>query len=556
MKKQPELRTLSSQTCSILFSILMSVVSATSAADPALPCPARCECRGETLDGVGPVYSVNCADNGLSTVPDLAMLRGTGPSYGTGDQDAGTSVAGIDDKIQLRLDKNQIGSIDRSQFISGLGIFKLDISRNKGLTEISEDAFENLSPTLERLSLEALKLTFNRPLSMVSRLSNLRLLSISHNNRRGYVPGAVEHVTVRLFEGPIKRSLQILKMSHCGLRSLSEASLEGLSALEELDLSNNWFTQVPDAVKSLPGLKTLSLFHCYIMKLADFSFIGLTQLTSLHLSANRLAEIEPFAFTGPEGSLEDLRMGRCHLTNVPTDALKVLRKLTYLDLSENRFTEAGPGAFKGSYCLTELLISAAGMTFSDDAFSDQSECIVSLTMKQMGLTSIPREAISKLTSLRRLSLDNNQIESLPADAFSGISASSIRLTGNPLTAIEDHAFRGLSSGLDINLSHTKISGIEFLLGYAEDAIGSVNLDYAGLVCRCSMRDALNATLLANIYGSCLSGTRQVMLSSRELPQIVEDACVQESKRNTGSQAQPMIEMWLTVALSFIGFSSL
>ena len=544
------LRRLSFQRWSILL-LSLSVTNQASAAAVRLPCPTSCKCRPDTLDGIGPVYSVNCASKGLDGVPDLRVLLKTGPSYSGGKQAERTHVSGVEDRVQLQLEKNRIKTVNRDQFISGLDIFSLDMSRNKGLTEIREDTFKNLAPSLERLSLEALSLTFDRPLSMVSDLSKLKVLSISHNNRRGYVSGAVEHVTVRLFEGPVKRSLKTLKMSHCGLRSLDKSSLKGLTSLETLDLSNNWFTEVPHAVKSLPGLKTLSLFHCYIKKLADFSFTGMTQLKSLHLSANRLAEIEPFAFTGPEDSLDDLRMGRCHLKKVPTKALKVLKKLTYLDLSENRFTVAGSGAFKGSYCLTELLISATGMAFSPEAFKDQSECIVSLTIKQMDLTSVPRNAVSKLTRLRRLSLDNNQIQSLPADAFSGIAASSIRLTGNPLTTIEDHAFRGLPAGLDINLSHTKISGIEFLLGYAEDAIASVNLDYAGLVCRCSMREALNATLLANIYGSCRSGKRNVMLSSRELPQIVEDACVEESKRNTGSITLPMFITWLTIILPLI-----
>ncbi|GFR84271.1 leucine-rich repeat-containing protein 15 [Elysia marginata] len=476
----------------------------------------------------------------------------TGPSYGgIGERGSGTHVTGIKDRIQLHLENNLIKSVDKSQFVNGLDVFSLDLSRNKGPMDIPDDIFENLASTLERLSLEALSLTFDQPLSMVSDLSKLTKLSVSHNNRRGYVPGAVEHVTVRLLEGPVTRSLRTLKMSHCGLRSLSDSSLAGLSSLESLDLSNNWFTKIPGAIKSLPGLKTLSLFHCYIKKLADFSFSGMTQLKSLHLSSNHLAEIEPFAFTGPENSLDHLRMARCRLTQVPTNALKLLQKLKYLDMSENRFTEAGPGAFKGSYCLTELLISARDMEFSPEAFTDQSKCVVSLTIKQMDLISIPREAVSKLTNLRRLSLDNNQIRELQSGAFSGIAASSIRLTGNPLTTIEDDAFRGLPSGLDINLSHTDISGIEFLLGYPEEAITSVNLDYAGLVCRCSMRDALNATLTARIYGSCRSGKRNIMLSSRELPQIVEDACAEESKRNTGDIVMPGFITRLSVSLSFV-----
>ena len=523
------------------------------AASRGLPCPDFCTCKRDNLDDVGPVFIVDCASNGLTDVPDLGVLMKTGPTYSSGKQDGGAHVAGVGDRIQLNLEKNLIKSVDKGQFPSGIDVYSLDISNNKGLTEIPENTFQNLAPTLEKLTLEALALTFDSPLSMVSKLSKLRDLSISHNNRRGYVPGAREHVTVRLLEGPITRSLTTLKMTNCGLRSLAESSLEGLSSLETLDLSNNWFTKIPAALKSLTSLKTLSLFHCYITKLPDFSFIGMTQLKSLHLSSNHLSEIEAFAFTGPANSLEDLRMGRCHLTNIPTKALKVLKALKYLDISANRFTEVGPRAFKGSYCLTELLISAKGMEFSLEAFADQSQCVVTLTIKQMELTSIPREAISQLKNLRRLSLDNNMIQSLPADAFNGIAASSIRLTGNPLSAIEEHAFRGLPTGMDINLRETKVSGIGFLLGYPEDAISSVNLDKAGLICRCSMREALNATLMANIYGSCRSGDRDIMLSSQELPRIVDEACVEESKRNAGELRLSGVITWLSISLSLTTF---
>ncbi|GFO02415.1 leucine-rich repeat and immunoglobulin-like domain-containing nogo receptor-interacting protein 1 [Plakobranchus ocellatus] len=521
-----------------------------AAAYSPLPCPTSCKCRPETLDGVGPVYSVNCAGKGLGDLPDLRVLMNSGPVYGGGDGGTGTHVTGVGERrLQLELANNRIGSLDSSQFVTGLNVFSLDISRNKGLSQINDNTFDNLAPHLERLSMDALGLTFDRSLSTVSNLNRLKQLSISHNNRRGYVPGAVEHVKVKLFQGPVTTSLISLKMSHCGMRSLSKKSLKSLVSLEILDLSNNWFAHVPDAVKGLTRLKKLLLFHCYIKKLADFSFTDLTYLESLDLSANHVADIEPFAFTGLEHALSDLRLGRCHLREIPTQAFAILNKLKRLDLSENRFNKAGHDAFTGGYCLTELLISARGMEFEPTAFADQSKCLFSLTIKQMDLSTIPREAIAKLKNLRQLSLENNKILSLQPDAFNGIAASSIRLTGNPLTTIEDHAFRGLPAGLDINLSHTKVSGIEFILGYPEGAISSVDLNYAGLVCRCSMREALNATLITDIYGSCRSGTRDILLSSRDLSEIVEDACIEESKRNSGTPALT------TQLLTFVPFAA-
>ncbi|CAG5133291.1 unnamed protein product [Candidula unifasciata] len=482
-------------------------------------CPAQCKCTQEQLTDMGLIYNINCNRKGLLVVPDLTILTE------------------IRLPIYLNFGSNKITSVSTIDFPPDLNIFRLDLDHNMDMN-IEDDTFINLAPTLKKLSVEAVGLIFNRPLEMVSSLEKLEELSISHNNKIGYVTNAVKDVEAVLFqsEWPVSKSMKILRMSHCSIRSLSPASLDSLISLTELDLSNNWLTSVPSVIRHLKDLRKISLFRCQISVLEDYSFLGLSKLEVIELTTNPLTTIENNAFIGLENCLKRLQLELCHLRDIPSQAIKDLTKLEYLDLSQNSFSVATDTSFTGKYCLKELLVSAEGMRFEPHAFSGQKHCVTDLTIKSMKLQTVPREAIAEIEKLARLSLEFNNITVLPREAFRGIKATSINLANNKLKHIDPGAFLGLPPHLHLNLRRTAVSDIDFLLGYPDDAIDTVNLDYAELECRCSMKSALNATLSVEIYGSCTKGQYVVPLSSSRLEGILDTVCLEEQALNDGYTA--------------------
>ncbi|KAH9495464.1 hypothetical protein Btru_015184 [Bulinus truncatus] len=502
--------------------LLMMVMTVVHVSNVITICPAPCKCSEAKLVDIGTVYKIFCTDQKLQSILDISALK---------------SVAL---PIHLSLNENEIKSVAMSDFSPGLPIQSLDLSSNKDI-RIADAAFDNISPTLTKLTLEAISLTLDSPLTMVSSLSGLRELSISHNNRKGYVSGAVENVSSILFTGPMARSLKILKMTHCGIRYLADDAFKHLTYLEELDLSNNWFHNIPNTISSLRHLKKLVLVWCYIKRIKDDPFLGLSRLQWIEMTRNPIETIEKYAFRGLETSLKRLYLEYCHLKSIPSEEIKSLKALEYLDLTMNHFDKAPANSFVGAYCLRTLLISGNNLKFEKDTFSGQRDCIIELIIKQMNLSVVPTLALSQLNNLQTLTLEKAGIKTLPPSTMSGIKAKTISLAENDLTTIEPGAFLGLPPEVELNLRKTKISDIDFLLGYDQDAIATVNLDKTELQCRCSMKSSLNATLNISIYGACIKNNKTtVPFDSHMLKSVLNEACEEEERRrNAGARVQTL-----------------
>ncbi|KAK0043427.1 chaoptin [Biomphalaria pfeifferi] len=496
--------------CSYLCALTLALVLAHSTDRT---CPSPCKCSQTRLEDIGDIYKVVCSEKKLQAIPSLDILKP------------------VPLPIHLHFNENDIRSIRSLAFPPNVNIDSLDLSRNKQVI-IEPMTFTNLAPSLTKLTLEAINLNFDSPLTMISGLDHLRELSISHNNRKGYVAGAVEKVMVTLLSGSVTRSLRILRMAHCGIRELNKDAFKYLTYLEELDLSNNWFHYVPEAIRSLRHLKKLILVSTKIVKITDDAFLTLSHLEWLEMSRSDIEIIEKYAFRGLEKSLKRLYLERCKLKKIPSEEIKHLKKLEYLDLTMNYFETASAHSFVGEYCLKTLLISGSNLKFERDTFSGQKDCIIDLAIKQMNLSVIPREALSKLNKLQQLSLERTEIKTLPRSAMVGIKAKTISLAENNLNYIAPGAFLGLPSRVELNLRRTKVSDIDFLLGYEDEAIATVNLDKTELQCRCSMESSLNATLNIAIFGACLKNNKTLIpFDSYMLKSVLSDACEEERSRN-------------------------
>ncbi|KAH9495467.1 hypothetical protein Btru_015190 [Bulinus truncatus] len=212
--------------------------------------PAPCKCSEAKLEDIGTVYKISCTDQKLQSILDISALK---------------SVAL---PIHLTLNENEIKSVAMSDFSPGLPIQSLDLSSNKDI-RIADAAFDNISPTLTKLTLGAISLTLDSPLTMVSSLSGLREFSISHNNRKGYVSGAVENVSSVLFtdpwpDEPVRcpdahmsqlNNLQTLTLEKAGIKTLPPSAMCGIKA-KTISLAENDLTTIEAG--RLPGTSARS----------------------------------------------------------------------------------------------------------------------------------------------------------------------------------------------------------------------------------------------------------------------------------------------------------
>ena len=209
-----------------------------------------------------------------------------------------------------------------------------------------------------------------------------------------------------------------------GIASLKPRDFAGLSSLEELTITDNSLTTLPDAVfAGLASLETLWLFNNRLTSLPRAAFFELAELKELRLTNNLLAGLEEGMFAGLS-TLESLHLNGNRLRRLPDRVFSGMPLLEELQLSRNQLRSVTREAFSGLPLLRRLW----------------------LYENQLGAGDFPDGAFSLLTSLWLLDLDNNQLADLSGSEFSGLtSLGSLDLSENALTSLPDGLFSGMSS---------------------------------------------------------------------------------------------------------------
>lgn len=142
------------------------------------------------------------------------------------------------------------------------------------ITELSDDTFDN------NLFIEILDLSSNSlsriSVQAIQQLKQLRRIDLSQNSIRHIEAETFAEnnhlITINLSQNYIDRfrpftcqSLTLLNMSRCQIMEIEEGALENLPELIELDLSFNFFTELPNKFVA-PFLQILDLRRCrYIL---------------------------------------------------------------------------------------------------------------------------------------------------------------------------------------------------------------------------------------------------------------------------------------------------
>lgn len=268
----------------------------------------------------------------------------------------------------------------------------LNINDTK-LSEIPEELgnllkLEHLSlmrNNLEKLYGELTELTSLRTLNMrhnnikasgvpvdLFKLEDLTTLDLSHNKLKE-VPEGLEKA----------KALIVLNLSHNNICVIPNVLFVHLTDLLLLDVSNNNLETLPPQMRRLANIQTLVLNHNPLGHFQLRQLPSLTSLVTLHMRDTQRTLNNMPASLETLVNLADLDLSRNDLPRVP-DALYTLPNLRRLNLSNNVITEL-PVAFEVWQKLNMLNVSSNL------------------------LKSLPA-SLCKLTSLRQLYVNNNQID--------------------------------------------------------------------------------------------------------------------------------------------------
>ncbi len=276
------------------------------------------------------------------------------------------------DCSSLNLDDTNIPLVISSSAFQKENFALLDFSYNK-ISQFPKNYFSKLSKLLAlnltenslykipdavkyNANLIILRLSYNRRLQVLkspfAKMAKLENLYLDHCN--------VKHLRRSVFQGLV--SLRILRLDHNGmhyleagvftdapaleilavnnnrLKSLSDLLL-GLKELQQLDVGNNLFTEIPsEAFKNVPKLKILNLARCRITTLHSASFYHLKQLTDLDLGHNLIEKLPNEVFEKLE-VIETLHLSRNKLKEMTYEQfIRMPLTLKTLNLASNDLT--------------------------------------------------------------------------------------------------------------------------------------------------------------------------------------------------------------------------
>ncbi|KAM8962259.1 LOW QUALITY PROTEIN: protein flightless-1 homolog [Pelodytes ibericus] len=271
----------------------------------------------------------------------------------------------LDDLSVLDLSYNQLSECPR-ELETGKNMLVLNLSHNS-IDSIPNQLFINLTDLLY-LDLSNNKLDSLPP--QMRRLVHLQTLILNNN--------PLLHAQLRQL--PAMTALQTLHLRNTQrTQSNLPTSLEGLTNLSDVDLSQNDLTRVPECVYSLGSLKRLNLSN--------------NQITELSLCIDQWSQ------------LETLNLSRNQLTSLPSAVCK-LAKLKKLYLNSNKLDFDGiPSGIGKLICLEEFMASNNSLELIPESLCRCSK-LRKLVLNKNFLITLP-EAIHFLADLEILDVREN-----------------------------------------------------------------------------------------------------------------------------------------------------
>ncbi|KAM5131884.1 uncharacterized protein ACMZJ9_018696 [Mantella aurantiaca] len=340
------------------------------------------------------------------------------------------------------------------QHLRGKNISILNFIEN-GIKNLSKNTLENCSQSATvDLSRNRLKnmicLKFLKPHSP----DRLRSLIVEHNLLK---------TLINCRNASQFPNLSSISFRYNRIWSLNHYAFTFSPNLEELKLNiNNILFLNAKTFWGLSKLKSLRLDNNLITDLYNSTFRSLKQLTSLNLRNNRVAVIFKNVFCYLT-NLNILDLGGNKITQVRLGGFNGLKKLTNLYLDKNQIATITGEMFSGVEKTLQVLdLMGNQLNFESvrkhlSPFSKlQSVYDLKLQAQQpFGLTVIPRNFFTGLTSLRALYLSRNRLTHLSSDIFHGLSQLTYLSLGEDCNGIQN-----LSPGIFSSLTNLQFLDLE------------------------------------------------------------------------------------------------
>ncbi|XP_050448932.1 protein artichoke-like [Cataglyphis hispanica] len=408
---------------------------------------------------------------------------------------AGEEGALVQSLSVYELDR-KVEELRSAAFPAGSQIRHLQISHS-AIREVSEDAFQRLSKSLESLALVSGRLP-HVPQKAMATLSLLKALDLEANlvyelpsfsfyglsliklNLKGnqivkiseYAFAGLETTLkdldlaenkIRVFPMTSLRRLEHLTSLRLAWNEVSQLPEDGYSrliALNFLDLSSNNFKDIPlNCFRCCPSLKTLSLYYNVVEAVDKDAFISLIDLESIDLSHNKIVFLDVATFRANQ-KLRSIDLSHNHIHYI-RGVFSRLPELKELFLAENNILEIPAETFAGSTSLSVVYLEQNAIRRIDARGLVTLGQLAQLHLSGNYIEKVPRDFLEHCENLSTLSLDGNNIRELEVGTFAKAKQlRELRLQDNQITEVKRGVFAPLPSLLELHLQNNAITDME------------------------------------------------------------------------------------------------
>ncbi|KAI6177317.1 hypothetical protein M3Y97_00893500 [Aphelenchoides bicaudatus] len=338
-----------------------------------------------------------------------------------------------------------------AKFFDGLYIKKL-IVQGSGLERIDAHAFDGLANTLQELNLAHNKIK-EFPADTLNKLSSLLSLDLSNNSITDLTSKHVLPTLPKLFE---------INLGTNKIGDVHKNFFDGVkNNIQSINLGHNELKSVPaSALRGFRQLMALHLHNNKIGALDSLSFMNLPVVNLLNLANNRIKSISRQAFINVP-SLRYLYLTENKIEEVLPHQFGSFEQLEMLDLSNNRLSNLTTNSFANLPQLKQLYLGSNRIIeIQPNAFANSSVTVLVLEANQ--LKEITETMFKGMAQLQQLSLKENRINNINQNAFHDtLALVMVDLSHNEIFDLAPATFVSQPNMLLIDMSHNKILRVPY-----------------------------------------------------------------------------------------------